>query len=450
MGTVSERVVPYLLFSIPLNLNEDKYLGKFDTRPNSVKNAEVFGSILGGMVGFSVGSGITQIGSNAVKNSYRSLTNTNVSIMTKTESAIAKQGAIYLEEKNGVWEATNNATPSIFKNKPALLPKTSTATTIKEVYKKTARRKEEPHSTVVKTSTKKESTETTSTGKTSSKSSTTGKETSRIIITDSSKETETEIRNIGDFATIKIEKTNSEIPSAYMIDGMTKGGKEKTSGIGSGSYFENYRSGKTSSSKESGYRSNDEGYKFNGNSGSSGNGNSSNSSKNQDSYYEGRKIYTGSELNQLGRGSNATPNRGVEYMFEKPAGKLEAQEFQWGLTGSMMQQTPSGPKNIIPALRYDNSNPRGMNFIKFDGIEVRNGTTYLIDTKRNVPYWIPKAMEGYKNTFERINKAKLQNPEIKVIYEFPNEEAKTKFIDWLGRNPGYQNIIDEIRIRPEK
>ena len=280
MGTVSERVVPYLLFSIPLNLNEDKYLGKFDTRPNSVKNAEVFGSILGGMVGFSVGSGITQIGSNAVKNSYRSLTNTNVSIMTKTESAIAKQGAIYLEEKNGVWEATNNATPSIFKNKPALLPKTSTATTIKEVYKKTATRKEEPHSTVVKTSTKKESTETTSTGKTSSKSSTTGKETSRIIITDSSKETETEIRNIGDFATIKIEKTNLEIPPAYMIDGMTKGGKEKTSGIGSGSYFESYRGGKTSGSKESGYRGNGEGYKFNGNSSNSSK-NASSSTKNE-------------------------------------------------------------------------------------------------------------------------------------------------------------------------
>ena len=126
------------------------------------------------------------------------------------------------------------------------MPKTSTATTIKEVYKKTATRKEEPHSTVVKTSTKKESTETISTGKTSSKSSTTGKETSRIIITDSSKETETEIRNIGDFATIKIEKTNSEIPPAYMIDGMTKGGKEKTSGIGSGSYLENYGTEKTS------------------------------------------------------------------------------------------------------------------------------------------------------------------------------------------------------------
>ena len=116
----------------------------------------------------------------------------------------------------------------------------------------------------------------------------------------------------------------------------------------------------------------------------------------------------------------------------------------------MMQQTPDGPKNIIPALRYENPNSRGMNFIKFDGIEVRDGKTYLIDAKRNIPYWIPEAMEGYKNTFERIKKAKLQNPEIKVIYEFPKEEAKTKFTDWLDINPEYQNIIDEIRIRPEK
>ena len=224
----------------------------------------------------------------------------------------------------------------------------------------------------------------------------------------------------------------------------------RTSGIGSGSYFESYRGGKTSGSKESGYRGNDEGYKFNGNSGSSGNGNSSNSSKNQDSYYEGRKIYTESELNQLGRGSNATPNRGVEYIFETPAGKPKAQEFQWGTAGSMMQQTPDGPKNIIPALRYDNSNPRGMNFIKFDGIEVRNGTTYLIDTKRNVPYWNKSAMKNLEKTLRRINEAKNQNPEIKVIYEFPDKKAKTKFTDWLDKNPLYQKTIDEIRIRPEK
>jgi len=163
-----------------------------------------------------------------------------------------------------------------------------------------------------------------------------------------------------------------------------------------------------------------------------------NKSDNGDLYYEGRKVYTASELNQLGRGSNATPNRGVEYIFEKPAGKPEAQEFQWGTTGSMMQQTPDGPKNVIPALRYDNPNSRGMNFIKFDGIEVRDGTTYLIDAKRNV---------NLTKTFDRINEAKNQNPEIKVIYEFPGEKAKGHFDKWLENNKFYEDTIDEIRIR---
>ena len=137
-------------------------------------------------------------------------------------------------------------------------------------------------------------------------------------------------------------------------------------------------------------------------------------------------------------------------MFEKPAGKPEAQEFQWGTTGSMMQQTPDGPKNVIPALRYENPNSRGMNFIKFDGIEVRDGTTYLIDAKRNVPHWNKSAMKNLEKTFRRINEAKNQNPEIKVIYEFPNEEAKIKFTDWLDKNSKYQKTIDEIRVRPEK
>ena len=59
-------------------------------------------------------------------------------------------------------------------------------------------------------------------------------------------------------------------------------------------------------------------------------------------------------------------------------------------------------------------------------------------------------MKNLEKTFRRINEAKNQNPGIKIIYEFPKEEAKIKFTDWLDRNPGYQNIIDEIRIRPEK
>ena len=98
-------------------------------------------------------------------------------------------------------------------------------------------------------------------------------------------------------------------------------------------------------------------------------------------------------------------------------------------------------------LRYDNPNSRGMNFIKFDGIEVRDGTTYLIDAKRNVPYWNKSAMKNLTKTFDRINEAKNQNPEIKVIYEFPGEKAKGHFDKWFENNKFYEDTIDEIRIR---
>ena len=168
---------------------------------------------------------------------------------------------------------------------------------------------------------------------------------------------------------------------------------------------------------------------------------------NNDLYYNGRKVYTGSELNQLGRGDDGSPNRGVEYMYEKPAGNSKAQKFQWGTTGSMMQKVDGEARNVIPALRYDNSNPRGMNFIKFDGIEVIDDQTYLIDAKRNIPYWNESAMKNFGKTLRRINTAKEQNPEIKIIYEFPDEKAKGYFDKWLENNNNYENTIDEIRIR---
>ena len=59
-------------------------------------------------------------------------------------------------------------------------------------------------------------------------------------------------------------------------------------------------------------------------------------------------------------------------------------------------------------------------------------------------------MKNLEKTFRRINEAKKQNPEIKIIYEFPDKKAKTKFTDWLDKNPLYQKTVDEIRIRPEK
>ncbi|WP_338994441.1 hemagglutinin repeat-containing protein [Fusobacterium polymorphum] len=168
--------------------------------------------------------------------------------------------------------------------------------------------------------------------------------------------------------------------------------------------------------------------------------------KNGDLYYDGRKVYTAKELNQMGRKKGGSPNRGVEYIYESPAGKVNAQEFQWGTSGSMMQNTPVGKKNVVPALRYDNPNTEGMNFIKFDGIEVENGVTCLIDAKRNVPYWNKGGMETVKGTLDRIKVAKSQNPGIRVVYEFPNEKAAGYFRKWINNNNGYDGIV-EIRVR---
>jgi len=56
-------------------------------------------------------------------------------------------------------------------------------------------------------------------------------------------------------------------------------------------------------------------------------------------------------------------------------------------------------------------------------------------------------MKNLTKTFDRINEAKNQNPEIKVIYEFPGEKAKGHFDKWLENNKFYEDTIDEIRIR---
>ena len=112
----------------------------------------------------------------------------------------------------------------------------------------------------------------------------------------------------------------------------------------------------------------------------------------------------------------------------------------------MMQNTPVGKKNVVPVLRYDNPNTRGMNFIKFDGIEVENGVTCLIDSKTNIPYWNKGGMKTVRKTLERISEAKKQNPGIRVIYEFPNETAAGHLRSWIDKNNFYDGIV-EIRVR---
>ena len=68
-----------------------------------------------------------------------------------------------------------------------------------------------------------------------------------------------------------------------------------------------------------------------------------------------------------------------------------------GNTGRVEERSNTGSTT----LRYDNPNSRGMNFIKFDGIEVRDGTTYLIDAKRNVPHWNKSAMKKFRKNIQK-------------------------------------------------
>lgn len=165
-------------------------------------------------------------------------------------------------------------------------------------------------------------------------------------------------------------------------------------------------------------------------------------------FYDGRKVYTEKELNNLKKLNNSQ-NRGIEYIVETPRGNEISQRFQSEIPGSISDIKTK--KGIIPALRYDNPNKRGRSYIKFDGIEVRDGQTYLIDTKTNIPYWNDKAMRKVAGTLERIGEGKRQNPDVKIIYEFPNKEAKGHFIDWLDakENIEYRSIIDIIRVRGE-
>ena len=114
--------------------------------------------------------------------------------------------------------------------------------------------------------------------------------TTNIEITGSKGKNVEIIKKIDGNTTITIEKHIPDIPPAYIIDDMAKGGMGRTSGIGSGSYFENYGGGKASNevplfaNRENIHRNNStQNYEFksqnNGSSGSNSGGGGSGSKK---------------------------------------------------------------------------------------------------------------------------------------------------------------------------
>jgi hypothetical protein len=104
----------------------------------------------------------------------------------------------------------------------------------------------------------------------------------------------------------------------------------------------------------------------------------------------------------------------------------------------------------VPALRYDNPNPRGAPYVKFDGYRrLENGKIELIDANtRIVPFETadgPYISKGIKEGLARQSAALKQNPGYVGVIELPTEAAAEEARLVLNELK-IENI--SIRVRP--
>jgi filamentous hemagglutinin len=103
-----------------------------------------------------------------------------------------------------------------------------------------------------------------------------------------------------------------------------------------------------------------------------------------------------------------------------------------------MPTTQSRPGRV---LRYDNPNERGVNFIKFDGVETaKDGSMLLLlDAKIKLPLWSDSTKREILNTMQRVKTAIEQNPGYKVVYEFPNAKVERQAAEFIR-----ESLFDDI------
>ncbi|MGF1911901.1 hypothetical protein L4C38_21070 [Vibrio kasasachensis] len=130
-------------------------------------------------------------------------------------------------------------------------------------------------------------------------------------------------------------------------------------------------------------------------------------------------------------------NNGLIFVQE-PQGNFDKNfvQFESGTKGAFSDI--SSKRKAVPAIRFDNPNPRGNNFVKFDGIE-DDGTT-LIDRKTALT-----TFDKQLQSLQRVSNALKQNPGFKGVFEFPNQKAADKAMDILIR----ENITN-ITVRVAK
>ena len=137
------------------------------------------------------------------------------------------------------------------------------------------------------------------------------------------------------------------------------------------------------------------------------------------------------------------PHRGLIRVREaqpvaQTAAKRAARDFEHGTTGAASDV--ASREAAVPALRYDNPNPDGANFVKFDGME--NGKL-LIDAKTRL-LTIPTKQgtvvpTSVREQLRRMREALDQNPGYEAVIEFPSAAARDE-AERIMRRLGIENI----------
>ncbi|WP_259069334.1 RHS repeat-associated core domain-containing protein [Mucilaginibacter sp. X4EP1] len=113
-------------------------------------------------------------------------------------------------------------------------------------------------------------------------------------------------------------------------------------------------------------------------------------------------------------------NRGLIYVLEDPSKRsTAAQDYENGVIGATSDVETR--KRLVPALKYDNPNPNGKNFVKFDGYD--EVTKTLVDRKLNVTTF-EKALDQLR----RMSEAFKQNPTFKGVIEVPNQAVYNRAV----------------------
>ncbi|MFO1064055.1 MAG: polymorphic toxin-type HINT domain-containing protein [Pirellulales bacterium] len=125
-------------------------------------------------------------------------------------------------------------------------------------------------------------------------------------------------------------------------------------------------------------------------------------------------------------------NRGHTTKLENSAKSLAAADFENGTVGAATDVATR--MRVVPTLKFDNPNPRGRNFIRFDG---QDGNV-MIDRKLNVT-----TKSKQLRDLQRISQALIQNPNYAVVIEVPDAKVYRAAVRALSK-AGVTNI--DLRI----